>query len=318
MALRDLAGVRPEELEALLTEEVGVWRRELEWDFSASAGLVKRFVETGSLSGYAVEADGGVVGYAYYVAEEPKSLIGDLFLRGGYWTAENERALLGAVVGASMGARGVKRIEGQVALLRWAQEGDLPGARHAMRYPRYLMVADVERVREMRPRAVGERVVMDRWTERRQEEVAHLIAASYRGHIDSQINDQYRSAEGARRFLFNIVQYPGCGAFFPPGCWVALERMTGRVCGVSLASLVGEEVGHITQICVSPGMRGVGVGSELLRRSVEALGQSGARRVSLTVTKANEGAVKLYERVGFEVRKEFQALVWEGFGRFSG
>jgi ribosomal protein S18 acetylase RimI-like enzyme len=32
---------------------------------------------------------------------------------------------------------------------------------------------------------------------------------------------------------------------------------------------------------------------------VEALGQSGARRVSLTVTKANEGAVKLYERVGF-------------------
>jgi len=118
---------------------------------------------------------------------------------------------------------------------------------------------------------------------------------------------------GARRFLFNIVQYPGCGAFFPPACWLALERFTGRVCGVSLASLVRPEVGHITQICVSPSLRGQGLGYELLRRSLETLALSGAARVSLTVSAANESAVSFYNRLGFFVLHSFPALVWSGF-----
>ena len=42
-----------------------------------------------------------------------------------------------------------------------------------------------------------------------------LIAAAYKGHVDATINDQYGSVTGARRFIHNIVQYPGCGRFFP-------------------------------------------------------------------------------------------------------
>jgi ribosomal protein S18 acetylase RimI-like enzyme len=33
----------------------------------------------------------------------------------------------------------------------------------------------------------------------------------------------------------------------------------------------------------------------------------------LTVTAANEDAVELYERVGFETIRRFSAFVWEGF-----
>ena len=44
-----------------------------------------------------------------------------------------------------------------------------------------------------------------------QEEAAHVISAAYRGHVDSEINDQYRSIPGARRFVTNIVRFPGCG-----------------------------------------------------------------------------------------------------------
>ena len=61
---------------------------------------------------------------------------------------------------------------------------------------------------------------------------------------------------GARRFLYNIVQYPGCGSFFRPASLVALERDTGELAGLSLASVVAPEVGHITQICVAPSHRG--------------------------------------------------------------
>ncbi|MBM3747135.1 MAG: GNAT family N-acetyltransferase [Acidobacteria bacterium] len=311
--LRDLAGVRIEEMHALLEDEVAAWEQALDWDFRPSAELTKRFLESGALTGYALEAEGQVVGYSYYVAEDPKSLIGDLFLTHQHKTAENERLLLGAAVGASMRTRAVKRIEAQVMLLECARQGPVPGERYLTSFPRLLMRAHLGRVRELRVRPVEDKVLFDRWTERRQEEAAHLIAAAYRGHVDSLVNDQYRTPAGARRFLHNILQYPGCGTFFPPACWVAVERKTARLCGVSLASRVRTEVGHVTQICVSPAMRGQGVGYELLRRSMESLALAGATRVSLSVTAANEKAVRMYERMGFGTLREFLGLVWEGF-----
>jgi len=316
--LRELAGVRVEELEPLLAEEVRAWGEELEWDYRPSADLARRYVEMGALSGYALAVDGQVAGYAYYVAEEHKSLIGDLFVMEEYRTAENERLLLGAVLGASMRTRGVRRIESQLMMLKRAREGPLPGAKFLSSYPRKLMIAELAGLGKMRPRWMADKVVFDRWTERRQDETAHLIAAAYRNHLDSQINDQYRTAEGARRFLFNIVQYPGCGVFFPAAGWAAIERGTGRLCGISLGSLVAAEVGHVTQICVAPWARGQGVGYELLRRSLEALAQSGGRKASLTVTAANEAAMQLYERVGFRVLREFAAQVWQGADCTSG
>jgi ribosomal protein S18 acetylase RimI-like enzyme len=39
----------------------------------------------------------------------------------------------------------------------------------------------------------------------------------------------------------------------------------------------------------------------------------GCRVASLTVTAANEDAVELYKRVGFEIKRQFTAYVWEGW-----
>ena len=85
------------------------------------------------------------------------------------------------------------------------------------------------------------------------------------------------------------------------------------MCGVSLASLVAPECGHITQICVGPNVRNTGIGHALLRRSLMTLRDMGCRSASLTVTAANEGAVSLYERVGFVTTRKFTAYAWEGF-----
>jgi ribosomal protein S18 acetylase RimI-like enzyme len=85
------------------------------------------------------------------------------------------------------------------------------------------------------------------------------------------------------------------------------------LCGISLASLVTPETGHVTQICVSPAVRGTGIGYELLRQSLTTLREMGCMSASLTVTAANEDAVALYERVGFETIRRFSAFVWEGF-----
>jgi ribosomal protein S18 acetylase RimI-like enzyme len=114
---------------------------------------------------------------------------------------------------------------------------------------------------------------------------------------------------GARRFLNNIVQYPGCGAFFGPGSFAAVDQQT--LCGASLASLVSRDVGHITQVCVARSYQGTGLGYELMRRSMNALAAHGCRAVSLTVTAANESALRLYRNMGFAPRRPFQAFVWQ-------
>lgn len=126
-----------------------------------------------------------------------------------------------------------------------------------------------------------------------------MIALSHAEHIDSQINDHYRPVAGASRFLDNIVQFPGSATFYGPASYLASDVTTGRVAGMTLSSFVADDVPHIAEICVVPDARGTGLGYELLRQSVATLRGAGAKRVSLTVTAANEEAVGLYTRCGF-------------------
>ena len=155
---------------------------------------------------------------------------------------------------------------------------------------------------------------IDKWSEHYQDSAAALIAEAYQGHVDSRINDQYRSQPGARRFLANIVQYPGCGAFFRPASYVAFDAVTHRLCGISLASLVARRNPATSRRsafptrCAAPG-----IGHALMRQSLITLRDLGCRSASLTVTAANESAVKLYEEMGFETVRRFPAYVWEGF-----
>ncbi|HTQ57962.1 MAG TPA: GNAT family N-acetyltransferase [Bryobacteraceae bacterium] len=313
--LVDLRQLGSEDLNPMLDEEIAAWRDLLDWDFHKSADLVRRFVDMRSLNGYALVEDGEAAGYAYYVQEDHKGLIGDLFVRAARRSAENENLLLESVLGALTSAPHVARIESQLMMTRPPPLAEMPLARHLRGFERNFMMLDLERAALGPSRRVpgGNRVYLERWSDHFHEPTAQLIAAAYEGHVDSQINDQYRSIGGARRFLFNIVEYPGCGTFFKPASLAAFERISGRICGVCLASLVMPYCGHITQICTAPGVRGAGVGYEMLRQSLELLRQAGCRKTSLTVTACNREAIRLYEQVGFETIRKFFAYVWEGF-----
>lgn len=314
-SLVDLRQLRSEDLEPLLDEEVATWRDLLDWDFGKSADLVRRFVDMRALNGVALVEESEAAGYAYYVLEEHKGLIGDLFVREALRSVESENRLLECVLDSMIGAPQISRIESQLMMAYSAAHRSMPMSRYLSTFERNFMMLDLERhtlgpVR--RPPAAG-RVYFEKWADHHQEAAAQLIAAAYLGHVDSRINDQYRSVAGARRFLFNIVQYPGCGSFFKPASMAAFERLSGRMCGICLASLVMPYCGHITQICVAPWVRAAGVGYELLRQSLAALRAAGCRKTSLTVTASNDEAIKLYEDVGFETIRNFAAYVWEGF-----
>jgi ribosomal protein S18 acetylase RimI-like enzyme len=306
----DLRRLSSRDLEILLQEETDAWRRELEWDFEKSADLVRRFVDLRALNGCALAEGGEITGYLYYVLEENKGLIGDLYVREEWRTADREMRLLEWGVEAIMGTRPITRIESQLMMLQELQRGAIPRSDCLLAHERNFMRIDLQQATLAEGR-VRRPMYIDRWSDHYQEGAAQLIAAAYLGHVDSRINDQYRSVLGARRFLYNIVQYPGCGAFYRPASFAAFEAESGKLCGISLASLLATECGHITQICVSPQVRGTGIGHALLRQSLTTLRDMGCRSASLTVTAANEEAVELYKRVGFETARRFSALVWE-------
>jgi len=306
----DLHEIRAEDLEPVLAEEQLNWRAKLYWDFTPSADLVRRFVRMQALSGFALVSGGECIGYSYFVSEDRKALIGDLYVLNHCALPEYEDALLGAVLNALAATQGLHRIEAQLMMMHGPFERTLPYDRYVHIHPRNLMLVDGERATELCRGGAAGRYSFEPWQPEDQEEAALLIAAAYRGHVDSTINDQYRTASGAKRFLNNIVQYPGCGAFHAPASITA--RLRGRIIGLCLASLVADNVGHITQICVIPEAQGTGVGYELLRISLLALREAGCESVSLTVTAANQQAVSLYQNMGFRAVRHFAAYVWDG------
>jgi ribosomal protein S18 acetylase RimI-like enzyme len=308
--LVDLRLVTAAELDFLLEEEVAVWRGELEWDFVKSANLVRRFVGVHALSGRVLVVHGQIAGYVYFVIEDHKALIGDLYMLRALRSVEREDFLLRSVLDEIFANAQVTRVEAQLLMLPHAPGRVLPRASLARTFCRNFMRVDLSAA-DLGEGKVRRPIYLETWSDHYAEAAANLIAEAYAGHVDGWINDQYRNAAGARRFLHNIVAYPGCGSFAQPASYLAFEAASGRLCGLSLASLVSPKSGHITQICVSPTVRGTGIGHALLRQSLLGLRKTECRSAGLTVTAANEGAVALYERMGFRTTRQFSAYAWE-------
>jgi ribosomal protein S18 acetylase RimI-like enzyme len=155
-------------------------------------------------------------------------------------------------------------------------------------------------------------VEVRRWSEADFSAAASTITAAYHDHVDSEINDQYRTVSGSLRFLNNIVRFPGCGVFDSDASLVALHRPSNTMAGLILCSRVRDDVGHVTQVCVLPEQRGRGIGEALIEAAAGELRRRKFDSISLTVTEANTRAVELYKRLGFTVRRVFDAFVWEG------
>lgn len=306
----DLRRIRAGGLDSLLEEEASVWMRELQWDFAPSAELIRRLVDMRSLAGRALLLNGEIAGYTYTVLDGNKGLVGDLFLKECFRSPEYEDLLLDASVRALLDQPGVRRVESQILLFHYPRPKSRPFSEHLRLYPRYFMSCPLPAQATF---PVNTLFAYETWEPRHTEPAAELINEAYDGHIDSQLNDQYRSLPGARLFLQNIVSYPGCGTFLPAASFVARSMHTGQVLGVCLVSRVSPAVGHITQLCVAPDMHGRGIGRSLLQKAFDRLERDGCRQVSLTVTAANEGAVRLYRQCGFRVARNFAAYVWDGF-----
>jgi ribosomal protein S18 acetylase RimI-like enzyme len=148
------------------------------------------------------------------------------------------------------------------------------------------------------------------WHDSDLNAAGRLIAEAYHDHPDSIINDQYRTVHGSQRFLQNIVRFPGCGVFSGQASHVIVDRKTRELVALLLGSRVSMHCGHITQVCVHPKYRQLGLARMLLRVAALQFQRLGMTELTLTVTEANALAVDLYRSEAYEVAHSFNAAVW--------
>ena len=226
--------------------------------------------------------------------------------------AEVESQLVQHVIATLQQSPGIRRIEAQLLIHGSGRSrcsfcaGRLP----ALSAPVYENASPAAAANPRRPLPAG--IEIRRWSDQDYQPAAGLITAAYRGHIDSDINDQYRTMTGSLRFLNNIIRFPGCGVFDEASSFVAVHRLTRTNIGLILCSRVKDDTGHVTQVCLLPEYRSQGIGEHLIAATRDALRQRDFALLTLTVTEANDRAVELYLRLGFSTARVFDAFVWEG------
>jgi ribosomal protein S18 acetylase RimI-like enzyme len=305
----DLRQLHSRSLESLFREEVERWRDELYWDYRPSVELVRKFIDSRALGGYAAIEEGRPAGYGFYVLEDHKGLIGGLFVSSRYAQSPITQRLLTEMLGALQATPRLERIEAQ--LMPFGTELD-PAflSQHFQLHARQFMLLPLDKAKLVgKPPSLGLRI--EPWSDRAFESAARLIQLAYANHVDGQINDQYCSEAGSLRFLRNIVLLPGCGQFLPDASFLVRPATGDRPIAMILTSTVAEGVGHTTQVCVMPGYQGGGIGRQLMEHSIQALRRKNYKSLSLTVTSINKRAVELYEHLGFRMVKTFAAGVWQ-------
>src|SRR5260221_6071119 len=75
----DLRHFTSHHLRPLLEQETLLWAQMMSWDYRPSAEMILRYIESKILPGYAAVEYGRVGGYAFFVYEGSKGVIGDLF-----------------------------------------------------------------------------------------------------------------------------------------------------------------------------------------------------------------------------------------------
>lgn len=313
----DLRHFGASQLRSLLEQEAQVWLRLLHWDYQSSIELLLQYLDSRILLGFVALANGRVSGYTFFVYEGTKAVIGDLYISGeGPAQPLVARHLAEHLLSVLEASPDVDRIEAQLLLY----EADVltplfPGFQV---YRRLFLERHLELNSRAPMNALASAIPPDlelcAWTSVFYEPSAQLIQAAYLGHIDSDINDQYRTLEGSLRFLHNVVRFPGCGVFDPDASWVFRSRATRTLVAIILCSRIAPvskdgPVAHVTQLCVAPSYCGRGIGRILLEICLSMLAARGYRALTLTVTEENTAALKLYLSSNFEVRRGFDALV---------
>lgn len=299
----------PASLFPLMDEEEKVWLSDLGWDYAPIRQILATFVRQKLLPGYvAVMNDTEAMGYTYFLVNHAKGIIGALYVARMHSARAAVDELLSLTIACLKDSPNIKRIEAQIMPFN---DQDLTptftqnGFRH---YPRYYLDLDLESYDRSSADASSEMIFP--WDSTHLERAGEMTLQSYRDQTDAEICEDYRTQTGCEGYIRSLVENPGCGIFMPEASFMGLDAQ-GAPCGYVICCRISNGFAMIPQIAIHPAYQGRGLGNALMHSCVQQLRRMNFHSLSLTVTRKNQRAYDWYSRLGFKIRKEFGAYVWE-------
>ncbi|MAZ95791.1 MAG: GNAT family N-acetyltransferase [Planctomycetaceae bacterium] len=141
------------------------------------------------------------------------------------------------------------------------------------------------------------------WEESLLEDHAETKYRCFCYEIDANVFPCLGERDGCQRLMNQITQRDN---FLPQATWLMEHRTSeGEVdfCGTiqGLRDQLGR--GAVQNVGITPEHRGAGLGTALLVRALDGFREHGLTRATLEVTAQNSGALRLYQRLGFQVIK---------------
>jgi ribosomal protein S18 acetylase RimI-like enzyme len=142
------------------------------------------------------------------------------------------------------------------------------------------------------------------WSEVLLEAHADTKFRCFHDQLDAVVFPSLGSRDGCMYLMREIRRKPG---FRPEATWLlnSPEGYVGTVQGIRERT----GTGSIQNLGIVAGQRGRGLGSALLLQALHGFRRYGYHRAFLEVTAQNEGALRLYRRLGFRCRKTIYKTV---------
>ena len=304
MRTRPLADLNARDLRPLLQEECAHWARELLWDFADVSSAVASGLERRALTGLVLQDGPRPVSYCYYMLDGGRAIVGSLYAAEAFRGQGLEESLLDQVLAEAQAHPRNDRVECQTlfsttsaADTRFVRAGFMSRGRHYLVRSLGHPVEEPEHEAKVRPFRRDDLTL-----------AAHIVHRSHHGTLDAALNLTYASPAHCRGFVETLVLRAGCGRFDPDASFV-VETREGPT-GVLLASHLSRSNGHICQVSVLPDAQSRGLGRLLMASALASFRRQGLQTASLSVTVDNQRAYRLYERLGFKLRKPFAAHAW--------
>jgi ribosomal protein S18 acetylase RimI-like enzyme len=133
---------------------------------------------------------------------------------------------------------------------------------------------------------------------------AEVKYLSFAEGIDAVVFPNLGSRPGCQHLMGDISQRAG---FEPAATW--LITCGAGYCGTVQGVRERNGMGAIQNLGVVPTHRGRGLGTALLLQALAGFRRAGLGRAFLEVTAQNDGAIRLYRRLGFRCRKTIYKAV---------
>jgi ribosomal protein S18 acetylase RimI-like enzyme len=176
-------------------------------------------------------------------------------------------------------------------------------------YKRFRMEIDL-RSRDFSRAALLPDYWMVGWQPLLAEAHAEVKYLSFRAEIDAGVFPCLGDYAGCLRLMNEISHKPG---FLPQATWLMAttdtESGVEEYCGTVQGVVDQHRLGSIQNLGVLPEFRGRGLGHALMVKALDGFKRAGISRAFLEVTSQNDGAIRLYRKLGFsKIRTVYKVI----------